>query len=209
MRYHALVINLLFDYFGGKPPFYTLQNQASATIDAGALETALSSAREISALIRLHRDQYGIVRAHQYMMYTMVLALFTMLEQRTFNVLDYDFISLTNSFAIFANLSQVGNDLFRIFRQSVRKRSLEEQTEKREDKSWDSSSLINSSDRWTYYAEALRKLSETDDVEDSSSVSAASGIGDMLSMYENLSLGKEDDLKSRQPSSSFRFSPTP
>lgn len=139
----------------------------------------------------------------------MVLALFTMLEQRTFNVLDYDFISLTNSFAIFANLSQVGNDLFRIFRQSVRKRSLEEQTEKREDKSWDSSSLINSSDRWTDYAEALRKLSETDDVEDSSSVSAASGIGDMLSMYENLSLGKEDDLKSRQPSSSFRFSPTP
>lgn len=200
----------MFDYFGGKPPFYTLHHQSGATIDAGALETALSSAREISALIRLHRDQYGIVRAHQYVMYTMILGLFTMLEQQTFNVLDYDVISLTNAFAVFANLSQVGTDLFRIFRQSVRKRSRKEQTETgEEEKSWESSSLINSPDRWTDYAEALRKLAETDDVEDSSSVCAASGIGDMLSMYETLSLGKEDDLKSRQPSNGFRFSPTP
>ena len=204
------MINLLFDYFGGKPPFYTSQHQSSATIDADALETALSSAREISALIRFHRAQYGIVRAHQYAMYTMVLALFTMIEQKTFNVLDYDFISLTNSFAIFANLSQVGSDLFRIFRQSVKKRSRKEQTEKgEEEKFWDTTSLINSPDRWTDYAEALRKLAETDDAEDSSSVSAASGIGDMLSMYETLSLGKEDNLKSRRPSDSFRFSPTP
>lgn len=164
----------------------------------------------MSALIRLHREQYGIVRAHQYVMYTMVLALFTMLEQQNFNVLDYDFISLTNSFAIFANLSEVGSDLFRIFRQSVRRRSRKEQTETgEEENSWESSSLINSPDRWTDYAEALRKLAETDDVEDNASVCAASDIGDMLSMYETLSLGKEDDLKSRQPSNSFRFSPTP
>jgi hypothetical protein len=38
----------------------------------------------------------------------------------------------------------------------------------------------------------------------------ASGIGDMLAMYEKLSVGKESDFEGRQRSADgFRFSPSP
>lgn len=219
LRYHALLINLFFDCFGGNPPFYAPQQQEAqqqfgSTIYDGTLDTALASAREISALVRLHRDQYGLVRAHQYIMYTITLALFTMLEQKSFDVLDYEFLSLTNSFSTVASCSQLGKDIFRIFCQSVRIRCQEEQdldmeTGEMERPPYGPSSVAVTPDRWNDYAEGLRKLADHDGGEEGSSHYTASGIEEMLSMYETMSLGKEGNLQFRQQSSSFRFSPSP
>lgn len=173
---------------------------------------ALASAREIAGLVRLHRDQYGIVRAHQYNMYTIMLALFTLLEHPAFELLDHDFLSLASSLSVVTSCSRVGNNLWRIFRQSVRARIRDQRpmdashTSSKHD--LPQSSTRSSTDRWDRYAEALRKLADNDGSEESPSKYVATSIGDMLGMFETLSLGNQDDLQARQQSSAFRFSPS-
>lgn len=137
-----------------------------------------------------------------------------MLEQKSFDVLDYEFLSLTNSFSTVASCSQLGKDIFRIFCQSVRIRCQEEQdldmeTGEMERPPYGPSSVAVTPDRWNDYAEGLRKLADHDGGEEGSSHYTASGIEEMLSMYETMSLGKEGNLQFRQQSSSFRFSPSP
>ncbi|KAL4970638.1 transcription factor domain-containing protein [Aspergillus stella-maris] len=199
MRYHALLINLYCDWFEGKPPFNTITGQpkqepSTRIADPGALETALSSAREIASLTRLHKREFGMERAHQFAMYAILLALFAFLEQQSFNVLDHDFLSLTSAFSIIASRSQVGMHLFHIFRHSVKFRL---QCGK-----WESSvavpdelnQLFFSSkspeipDRWLHYSEGLQKLADNGEyigsLDGGWQAHAASGINDMLRKYE-------------------------
>ncbi|KAL2830475.1 fungal-specific transcription factor domain-containing protein [Aspergillus cavernicola] len=215
MRYHALLINLYCDWFYGKPPF-NFQEPSTRIAEAGALETALSSARQISALTRLHNEEFGMDRAHQFAMYAILLALFAFLEQQSFNVLDHDFLSLTSAFSTMARRSQVGMNLFHVFRHSVRTRlesgksasSIKMPTEIQE---LFGSESIKSPDRWTHYAEGLQRLADDGEyfgiVNESGQPYAASGIGDMLRKYESLTLGKADDMQGREESSNFGFSP--
>ncbi|KAL4882556.1 hypothetical protein BJY04DRAFT_206827 [Aspergillus karnatakaensis] len=195
MRYHALLINLYCDWFDGKLPFNHATGQAAPApstraADRDSLEVALSSAREISSLTRLHKRAYGMDRAHQFAMYAILLALFAFLEQTSFNVLDHDFLSLTSAFSVIASRSQVGMNLFHIFRHSVRSRL--------ECGKWESSIKIpteleelffkNDSsefpDRWNHYAEGLQRLAERGEyigsVDGGFQAHAASGINDML-----------------------------
>lgn len=53
-------------------------------------------------------------------MYAITLALFTMLESESFDILDGDFLSLASAFSVLASRSNLGRNLFHIFRQSVR-----------------------------------------------------------------------------------------
>ncbi|KAL5343576.1 hypothetical protein BJX70DRAFT_393636 [Aspergillus crustosus] len=230
MRYHALLINLYCDWFDGKLPFnhstgQQEQEPSTRVSDPGSLEVALSSAREIASLGRLHKREYGMERANQFAMYAILLALFAFLEQPSFNVLDHDFLSLTSAFSVIASRSQVGMNLFHIFRQSVRSR-LESGT-------WESSInttteleelfFTNNSaefpDRWNHYAEGLQKLADKGEylgsVDSVDSVDsgwprdhAASGINDMLRKYECLSIGRGDDMRGVKESSGFGFSPS-
>ncbi|KAI9035129.1 transcription factor domain-containing protein [Aspergillus affinis] len=216
MRYHALLINLLLNGLGGSLPFHPSHLQEprgrfDTTASTEAWDTALSSAREIAGLVRLHREEYGIVRAHPYTMYTIMLALFTLLEHPSFELLDRDFLSLTSSLSVVASCSRVGKNLWRIFRQSVRARVRDQQVDGADGVSSERSLSRSSSlstDRWAHYAEALRKLADNDGSEESPSNYVATSIGDMLGMFETLSLGNQEDIQARQESSAFRFSPS-
>ncbi|KAL3430981.1 hypothetical protein BDV09DRAFT_188809 [Aspergillus tetrazonus] len=195
MRYHALLINLYCDWFEGKPPFNAItgevnQEPSTQVADAEALDIALASAREIATLTRLHKAEYGMERAHQFAMYAILLALFTFLEQDSFNVLDHDFLLLTSAFSIIASRSQVGMHLFHIFRHSVKFRLQCGQWESSVDMPSELNELFfkNTSpeipDRWNHYAEGLQKLADNGEyigsLDGRWQSHAASGINDML-----------------------------
>ncbi|KAI9376632.1 pathway-specific regulatory protein [Aspergillus egyptiacus] len=223
MRYHALRINLYCDWFAGKPPFTSEADEAVTPRipeSTNALDTAMASARAISSLTRLHNDEYGMDRAHQFAMYAILLALFAFLEQPSFNVLDHDFLSLTSAFCIVARRSQVGMSLFHLFRHSVRSRlgsgrtasSLRMPTEI-EELFGGGSDSIRTPGQWYHYAEGLQRLAEAGEyfgaVGRTGEPYAAAGIGDMLRKYESLTLGRADDayLQGREESNGFGFSP--
>lgn len=216
MRYHALLINLLLNGLGASLPFHPPhlrepREQSDTALSAEAWDTALSAAREIASLVRLHREEFGIVRAHQYTMYTIMLALFTLLEHPSFELLDPDFLSLTSSLSVVASCSRVGKNLWRIFRQSVRARIRDQAVVDAGDSSGRRSLSRSSSlatDRWDHYAEALRKLADNDGSEERPSNYVATSIGNMLGMFETLSLGNQEDIQAREESSAFRFSPS-
>ncbi|KAJ0419519.1 hypothetical protein BJY00DRAFT_153808 [Aspergillus carlsbadensis] len=219
MRYEALLINLYCDSFTKEPPFRSEPPYRRHTdpTELRALEAALASAREISALVQLHREEYGVDRAHQFAMYAAMLALFAFLEQPVFNVLDHDFCLLTSTFSIMARRSHVGVKIFQIFRHSVRSRlradhhasigDLEKLPAGLKELFQDNPEAISAHREG--YAENPGKLTD-----DAGAVSedeyTASGIGDMLAMYEKLSVGKEADFEGRQRSADgFRFEPSP
>ncbi|KAL4779790.1 fungal-specific transcription factor domain-containing protein [Aspergillus varians] len=195
MRYHALLINLYCDWFEGKPPFNAItgelyQEPSTRIADTGALEIVLSSAREIASLARLHKEEYGMERAHQFTMYAILLALFALLEQQSFNVLDHDFLSLTSALSVIAARSKVGMNLFHIFRHSVKFRL--------QYGKWETSVAVpreleelffkNTSpkipDPWNHYAHGLQRLSDKGEyigsVDGGWQAHATSGINDML-----------------------------
>ncbi|KAL2832733.1 pathway-specific regulatory protein [Aspergillus pseudoustus] len=216
MRYHALLINLYCDSFSEKPPFDSIANKRKRrdSLESNSLEEALRSARSISALVQLHRDEYGIDRAHQFAMYAVMLALFAFLEQRTFSVHDHDFRALTSAFSVMSRRSHVGLKIFQVFRHSVRSRL-------REDKLADFANLPSGlkellgddpqavpASEGGYFENAGKLVQGEAGDEGEEQQHVASGIGDMLSMYERLSLGKEEEFEGRQRSADgFRFSP--
>lgn len=221
MRYHALLINLYCDWFDGKPPFNEMTGQvaqepSTRVADAGALKIALSSAREIASLARLHKDEYGMERAHQFAMYAILLALFAFLEQQSFNVLDHDFLSLTSAFSILAARSPVGMHLFHIFRHSVKFRlqcgKWESSVEVPEELNelFFNNTAPEIPGRWSHYAEGLQRLCDEGEyigsLDGGWQAHAASGINDMLRKYERLSVGKSDGMLGRGESSGFGFS---
>ncbi|KNG86208.1 pathway-specific regulatory protein [Aspergillus nomiae NRRL 13137] len=204
MRYHVLIIGLARDGFGVQSFFLGSQEQ-QRTMDESANAISLASAREISALARIHREEYGMERAHQFATYAMMLALFTMLDDPSFDVLSHDFLSLTSAFSITASRSQVGRYLFHIFRQSVRSRNQEERVLQSDAVSDEVKELFGRHswsqlpDRWGDYADGLERYRGS--FSSGSWNYTASGVRDMLEMYERLSLGNRDSSRSRRPSS--------
>lgn len=218
MRYHALIINL----FSGisdeevssttseapKTPESTPRHTPESKYNA--CEVTQSAARGIADLTRLHRREYGVSRAHHFAMYAINLALFTMLEQESFDVLDHDFLSLASAFSVIASRSALGRNLFHIFRQSVRAKAQGERI--RESKSipeelkdlFDEESSTKGHRRYDEYAEGLEKLNKEEkyhgiggDAGQSLQDYPGLGLSDMLDRYESLSLGKDDVLSER------------
>ncbi|EAW14949.1 transcription factor domain-containing protein [Aspergillus clavatus NRRL 1] len=209
MRYHSTMISLARDGFGVhhffSPDGHTRPSlPTSERLQARATEQSLASARQISALVQLHRDQYGIGRSHPFITYAIMIALFTMLDHPAFDILDRDFLSLTSAFSVIACRSQVGRNLFHIFRESVPARGQEARVLASPDVSEEIKELFgwpraptgtkngtananaNAKGKWDGYVDGLDKLGATD----GGHGYAASGVRDMLHKYENLSLGQ-------------------
>ncbi|KAI1833065.1 transcriptional regulator family: Fungal Specific TF [Penicillium roqueforti] len=216
MRYHALIINLFSCIsedevpptpFEPKtpesPPRHTPERKYNAR------EVTQSAARGIAALTRLHRREFGVSRAHQFAMYAINLALFTLLEQDSFDVLDEDFLILSSAFSVVASRSALGRNLFHIFRQSVRAKAqgyrIRESSVPDELKDlFDEASKERGCDRFDEYADGLEKLNQKEKyhgIGDGNGKGLQDypglGLSDMLDRYESLSLGKDDVLVER------------
>lgn len=152
-------------------------------------------------------------------MYAINLALFTMLESESFDVLDPDFLSLASAFSIVASRSALGRNLFHIFRQSVRAKA---QGARIRDAAavpgelkdlFDEESSAKGCRRFDEYAEGLEKLDLDEkyhgitggEVGRGSSLQDYPGLGlsDMLDRYESLSLGKDEVFSERRRTVGF------
>ncbi|KAJ5698146.1 hypothetical protein N7462_000151 [Penicillium macrosclerotiorum] len=218
MRHNTLIINLFSCISRNRVPSTTSEapktpeSPPSQTLDSkfNAWETAQAAARQIAMLTRLHRRDYGLGRAHPFAMYAINLALFTMLEQKSFDVLDSDFLSLASAFSIVASRSALGRNLFHIFRQSVRAKAqgdrLRDSTMITDDVKglFDESPSTKGHSRFDEYAEGLEKLNRDRKYHGIGSEWGQNlqdypglGLSEMLDRYESLSLGKDDVLTER------------
>ena len=207
MRYNALIINLFSCVSSDghsstiecpqtpeSPPRQT--PEPASKYNASSL--AQTAAHNIASLTRLHRREFGVSRAHQFAMYAINLALFTMLESDSFDVLDADFLSLASAFSIVASRSALGRNLFHIFRQSVRAKA--------------QGAAGRGRSRFDEYAEGLEKLDLDEKyhgisgrVREGGNGSRSSlqdypglGLSEMLDRYESLSLGKDEVFSERK-----------
>ena len=218
MRYHALIINLFSCV--SHDEVSSTASDAPKTPESpprpvpeskyNAWETTQQAARGIAELTRLHRREFGVARAHHFAMYAINLALFTMLEQESFDVLDRDFLSLASAFTIVASRSALGRNLFHIFRQSVRAKAQGERIRTvasipNELKDlFDQEPSNEGYSRFDEYAEGLEKLNRNDKYhgigrDNGHNLQDYPGLGlsEMLDRYESLSLGKDDVLSER------------
>ncbi|KAJ5189883.1 hypothetical protein N7472_008897 [Penicillium cf. griseofulvum] len=212
MRYHALIINLFSCISEDEvspmqfepqtpesPPRHTPERKYNAR------EVTQSAARSIVALTRLHRREFGVSRAHQFAMYAINLALFTMLEFESFDVLDEDFLTLASAFSVVASRSALGRNLFHIFRQSVRAKAQGYRIREARDvpdelkELFDEESKAKGCRRFDEYADGLEKLNQKDKYHGIGNLQDYPGLGlsDMLDRYESLSVGKDDVLVER------------
>ncbi|KAJ5975081.1 hypothetical protein N7481_008788 [Penicillium waksmanii] len=215
MRFHTLAVNLF-----SCVPYYDVSNSSDApkTPESPrfspepkytAWNVTQTAAQGIAALTRLHRREYGMSRAHPFALYAITLALFTMMEHQSFNVLDQDFLSLASALSIVASRSALGRNLFHIFRQSVRAKA---QGDRIRDASsvpddlkdlFDEEPTNQGHTRFDDYAEGLEKLNRDEKyhgIGEGQSLQDYPGLGlsDMLDRYESLSLGKDSILPARQ-----------
>ncbi|OJJ66555.1 hypothetical protein ASPBRDRAFT_137881 [Aspergillus brasiliensis CBS 101740] len=202
MRYHTLVINIFT--FRTERSRDTPDSEAPKTPESppglsplpkyNTVGIVQSAARAIAALTVLHRQEYGISRAHHFAMYAINLALFTLLESGTFDVLDPDFLALASAFSNIASRSPLGRSLLHIFRQAVHAKGqgwrLRESNAVSDDLKAMFDEESTSASRWDGYAAGLQKL-EMDE--------RYRGVWDgeyslfeMLDRYESLSLGKDE-----------------
>ncbi|KAJ6104115.1 hypothetical protein N7523_010435 [Penicillium sp. IBT 18751x] len=214
MRHHTLTIHLFSCNYDSKSANEGPQNPESAPrytpdFNYNALEIAQSAARSIAALTRLLRRENGVSRAHHFAMYAINVALFTMLEQESFDLLDPDFLSLTSAFSVVASRSALGRNLFHIFRQSVRAKAQGDRIRDSDSVTDDLKNLFDEEtsneghSRYDEYADGLEKLNQKKKYNgigkggQSLQNYAGLGLSDMLDRYESLSLGKDDVLSER------------
>lgn len=214
MRHYALTINLFSCISdqestteGPKTPESPPQQTPESKYNAW--EVTQVAAHGIASLTRLLRREYGVSRAHHFAMYAINLALFTMLEQESFDVLDPDFLSLASAFSIVASRSALGHNLFHIFRQSVRAKAQGDRIRDSNSITGDLKDLFDEEssneghNRFDEYADGLEKLNQDKKYhgigKDGQSLQNYPGLGlsDMLDRYESLSLGKDDVLAER------------
>lgn len=171
---------------------------ASSNGKFDAIKTALLSAREISSLVRKFGIDYGLEHSHQFAMYAINVSLFCLLAQEDFDVLDADFLSLTEAFSIVACRSQVGRHLFRAFKISVRSRNQAGLIKRPGDVPPGIRELLgprekyDELDKWDHYAECLAAVDgEESFIRDIGIDPTVPGLHQMLKWYENLSIGVE------------------
>ncbi|KAJ5748912.1 pathway-specific regulatory protein [Penicillium nucicola] len=202
MRYHALMINLCCDNFGYYTSFSNPKKRTplffSAESGQSANEIAISSAREISAISQVMQSQYGIQYGHQFTMYAISVALYVLLEQPSFDVLDNDFLYLTKAFSTIAKRSPVGGSLFHFFKLSVQARNSQQHgvsPDKLEDIPEEVKEIFIDEPH-SQAAEPWNQASKSTDgpVYPDSNLSEFPllGLKGMISEYEKLSVGKEE-----------------
>lgn len=160
-----------------------------------------SAARDISALARLHRQEFGMTRAHQFALYAINLALFILLARDTFDILDPDFLSLAASFHRVASRSRLGRNLFYLFRDTTYSRGQSERLQQSRRVSEELKALLNVTDSSHHatledYAKGLEKLAMDERYRGNPGEEDHS-ISSMLDRYESLSLGKDEVAQER------------
>ncbi|KAJ5788218.1 pathway-specific regulatory protein [Penicillium paradoxum] len=203
MRYHALVINLCCDNFGYYSSFSMFDKRSPMNLSAEsghtAIEAAILSAREISAITQSLRTEYGIHYMHQFAMYAINVALYTLLEQPSVDILDPDFLCLASAFSVIANRSPVGRNLYHFFKLSIRSRSQGKKLQNSDEippeiKGIFRQDLISQS-RDKEHHEVTSSAEDTrymEKIEDTSQATPAPGLKEMIGEYEKLSMGKEE-----------------
>ncbi|KAJ5782086.1 hypothetical protein N7457_003860 [Penicillium paradoxum] len=214
MRYHTLTINLFSCISGDEVPPTTFEPKTPESpprhtpeTKYNAWEVTQSAARGIAALTRLHRREYGVSRAHHFAMYAINLALFTLMEPESFDVLDEDFLTLASAFSIIASRSALGRNLFHIFRQSVRGKAQGSRIRDAVAVPDELKDLVDEGSaargciRFDEYADGLEKLNQKEKYHGIGGQGLQDypglGLSDMLDRYESLSLGKDDVLVER------------
>ncbi|KAF9886444.1 hypothetical protein FE257_011476 [Aspergillus nanangensis] len=202
MWFHTLVINL-FSYNPEiedtvepsdipKTPESPTEMSPSPKYNEAAI--VLAGAQAISTLVRQHRRHFGMSRAHHFALYAINLALFTMVDQGTFDILDPNFLALSSAFTNMAPRSQLGRNLFHMFRQSVRAKGQGQRIRESNLATYDLRALFDESStdgsRWDEYAKGLEKLDG--DVRYQGTGAADGKLMEMLDRYESLSLGKDE-----------------
>lgn len=214
MRFHTLAVNL----FSCAPYDGTSSSDAPKTPESprsspepkyALLDVTQTAAQGIAALTRLHRREYGMSRAHPFALYAITLALFTMMEHESFDVLNQDFLSLASALSIVASRSALGRNLFHMFRQSVRAKAQGDRVRDASSVPDELKDLLDEEPtnrghfRFDNYAEGLEKLNRDEKyhgIGEGQSLQDYPGLGlsDMLDRYESLSLGKDSILPARQ-----------
>lgn len=173
-------------------------NSAGANGDFDVIKIALQSAREIASHVREFGTEYGLEHSHQFAMYAINVSLFCLLAQEDFDILDPDFLSLTEAFSIVACRSQVGRHLFRAFKISVRSRDQAGLIKRPDDVPPGIKELLgprdnyDELDKWDYYAECLAEVDgEKSFIKDIGIDPTVPGLHQMLKWYEILSVGDE------------------
>ena len=221
MRYHSLVINLCNDNFGtdvtaSDNSERRIPMRSNMESGLNTVEVSVQSARAIADLVEVLRTDYGMRYAHQFAMYAINVALYTLLEQDAFDLYDQDFLSLTGAFSAIARLSQVGRRLFHLFKLSVRSRSHMESEQSSDKTPWEIKELLRhdaqfqSSEQWNHYAEWLTRLNDqskcTDTLKENIYGHPSSGLKEMLEQYEKLSVGEEEARIEKHRADEFLFS---
>ncbi|KAL4991823.1 hypothetical protein BDW68DRAFT_173763 [Aspergillus falconensis] len=229
MRYHTLIIILLLFHAEDEILGATTEGlktpesltSPSPLLECNKRDTTESAARAIATLVRIQRQNYGTAHAHHFAMYAINLALFVLVEHGKFDILDNVFLFLASVFASIASRSQLGRNLFHLFRQSVRA--------KRQGSRLRSSPAVNDEIKTLFdeectlpsifdeFANGLEKLdaderyrvlghgpwrpqattsSQTDRLV-TSGWCRQHPLSDMLDRYESLSCGKDDIARSR------------
>jgi hypothetical protein len=170
-----------------------------------AAEVAIASARDISAITQLMRTEYGMKYVHQFAMYAVNVALYTLLEQSDFDILDPDFLSLASAFYAIANRSQVGKSLYHFFKLSVRGRA---HGKRLQDLSEVPAELMEILDPKYGFGQTTITEGDTKDrqtPEEKPRSNLSPGLRDMIGEYEKLSMGKEQRLYDNREAGNFEF----
>lgn len=162
------------------------------------VQAAVSSAREISALSQLMRTEYGMEYGHQFTMYAVNVALYTLLEQPTFDILDSDFLRLTSAFSIIASRSPVGRSLFHFFKLSVRSRNQGEKLRGFDEAPIEIRKIFwqdpksQSPNNGHQVARPEDRTFNMESLDDNPQAFPPPGLKEMIGEYEKLSVGKEE-----------------
>ncbi|KAI9043560.1 Zn(II)2Cys6 transcription factor [Aspergillus affinis] len=204
MRYYTLIITMFS--FTPKEDISRFESEAPQTPESppglylfpkyNADEIVHSAARAISGLAFLHRREFGMTRAHQFALYAINLALFTMLVSDTFDILDSDFLSLASSFHTIASRSRLGRNLFYLFRETTNSRDQNQRLQDSDSVTMEMKALFEATASSHYtalndYARGLEKL-EMDERYRGMPGEGDHSISSMLDRYESLSLGKDE-----------------
>lgn len=209
MRYYALMINICCDNFGNYWSFSTLEKRVPMNLDPGsgytAAEVAISSAREISAITQMMRTEYGMQYVHQFAMYAVNVALYTLLEQPTFDILDSDFLSLTSAFSAIANRSQVGKSLYHFFELSVRSRDQGKRLQDLNEVPTELREIFSQGYGYNQITRTEGDANYSQSLENNPRSIPSPGLKDMIGEYEKLSVGKEQRPYDQRESGKFEF----
>lgn len=195
IRYYTLLITMISCPKGSKS---TYADQLEASRSDPFAGIAVSSARAIAGLVRIHQTKYGVSRSHIFALYAVNLALFVLLNHRSFDTSDPDFVSLALALHIIANRSNIGNSVFQIFKESLHG--------KINSKKFKQSPLPGELKELLYedYSSETEggRSDEDDQLHDVGTASSQEGcrrgpgseICEMLSRYESLTLGREEQV---------------